>query len=375
MSLPDAQLTARDEAGSGVVGHFRRAFAGRRGWAVFGVAALALFAWRAMASRGGTPDPTDPAVHLGHGSVILNSAILVLREGLETILVLAAVTASLRGNRGSMRRPVAAGGAVAFAASIATWFVAIAITTAVGAASLDLQAATGLLAIVVLLVVMNWFFHKVYWTGWIAHHHTRRRRLLVEASHVSARRTMMGLALLGFTSVYREGFEVVLFLQNLRLRYGSGTVLEGVAIGLTLVALVGTVTFIVHRRLPYKKMLVVTGLMLGVVLLVMVGESIFEMQQAGWIATTPVAGLDLPGWLGLWFAVFPNWETLGAQVLAFVLVVGSYVLAERRLRRRPAARTVPAPVKHPALHADTAVTPVMSAADVQIPQGLSGAAH
>ncbi len=60
-----------------------------------------------------------------------------------------------------------------------------------------------------------------------------------EAGSVGVQRTLLGLALLGFTSVYREGFEVVLFLQNLRLRYGSGVVLEGVLLGLVFVAVIG----------------------------------------------------------------------------------------------------------------------------------------
>ena len=339
----------RRRVGGGMVPSLRRIL-GTRQLIAGGLAVLLI--WAVSGSRGGTPDPaTTP--HLGHGAVVIDSAILVLREGLETILVLAAVTASFRGERGRMRRPVAAGGLAAFLATVATWFAAIAITTAVGAASLDLQAGTGLLAIVVLLVVMNWFFHKVYWTGWISHHHKRRRRLLAQAGSAGARRTMLGFAALGFTSVYREGFEVVLFLQNLRLRYGGSTVLEGVALGLSGVLAIGVVTFLVHRKLPYKKMLVATGVLLGVVLLVMVGESVQEMQQAGWIATTPVPGVHVPAWLGLWFSVFPNWETIGAQVLAAAVVIGSYLAAERRLHRdRPGVQAQRTAVKAAAVVAE-----------------------
>jgi high-affinity iron transporter len=265
----------------------------------------------------------------------VDSGILVLREGLETTLVLAVLTASMRGANGPYRRPLALGGVTAFAAAVATWFVVIAVTDAVGPGSLDLQAATGLLAIAVLLVVMNWFFHRVYWTGWIAHHNRRRKAIVTGAGLVSAQRTLFGLALLGFTSVYREGFEVVLFLQNLRLRYGSGVVLEGVALGLMFVAAIGYVTFALQRRLPYRRMLVATGVMLGLVLLVMVGESMQEIQQAGWIATTPIA---VPGWMGLWFAVFPNVQTVLAQAGAALLVVGSYFVAEEIKVRRPRRR-------------------------------------
>jgi high-affinity iron transporter len=309
----------------------------RLGWGLLVLAAAAFLIWQLISAGAGTPNPTDPTKHLSHMAVVVDSGILVLREGLETILVLAVLTASMRGSNSAYRKPLAMGGLAALGAAVATWFVAIAITDAVGQGSLDLQAATGLLAIVVLLVVMNWFFHRVYWTGWIASHNRRRKVVMGEAGSVSAQRTLLGLALLGFTSVYREGFEVVLFLQNLRLRYGSGTVLEGVAIGLVFVVAIGWLTFGLQRRLPYRRMLVATGIMLGFVLLVMVGESVQELQQAGWIGTTPI-GVAIPGWMGLWFSVFPNVETIVAQVVAAALVIGSYFLAEELRVRRPRRR-------------------------------------
>jgi high-affinity iron transporter len=297
---------------------------------------VALIAWSALDAHGGTPEPTS-GEHLSHGAVVLDSALLVFREGLETILVLAAVTASMVGATEVYRRPIAIGAGTGFLASVATWFLAAWVLGQLGAGGLAVQAATGLLAVIVLLVVMNWFFHKVYWTGWIASHNRRRKALMGEAGSSGRQRALLGLVLLGFTSVYREGFEVVLFLQHLRLRYGSGVVLEGVLVGLVFVAAIGWLTFGLQSKLPYKKMLVATGVMLGFVLLVMVGESVQELQQAGWIATTPI-NVAIPGWMGLWFAVFPNVQTIVAQVVAAVLVVGSYFLAEELRVRRPRRR-------------------------------------
>ena len=113
--------------------------------------------------------------------------------------------------------------------------------------------------------------------------------------------------------------------------------LEGVLVGLVFVAIIGYATFKLQARLPYKRMLVATGILLGVVLLVMVGESVQEFQQAGWLGTTPVA-INFPGWMGLWLAVFPNVQTIVAQVLAAVVVIGSYFLAEEMKVRRPRRR-------------------------------------
>jgi len=276
------------------------------------------------------------------GSAVVDIGVLVFREGLECILVLAAITASMVGASESYRRPIATGVGLAFLATLLTWRIAIAIINdlADNVSALHLQAITGLLAIVVLLVVMNWFFHKIYWSGWISLHTKRKRELMKESERTdgsrSARRLFIGLVMLGFTSFYREGFEVVLFLQNYRLKLGGQPVLYGVSIGIALSVIVAVLTFIANRRLPYKKMLVVTGVLLGLVLLVMVGEQAQEMQLAHWLPTTVIPGLErvLPEWLGLWFAIFPTVETLVAQAIAALLVLGSYFIVNAQLRQR-----------------------------------------
>ncbi|HVW18712.1 MAG TPA: FTR1 family protein [Solirubrobacteraceae bacterium] len=296
---------------------------------VLAVAVVAVvLGWNAA---GGTVDPTGlaPGQQMSRTTAVVNSAVLVFREGLETILVLAAVTASFLGANRVYRRPVAAGGVAALLASVATWFVAVWFIGLFGDGGLTVQAATGVPAIVVLLVVMNWFFHKVYWTGWISHHHKRRRSLLPAPGEAAGRSALLGLGILGFTSVYREGFEVVVFLQNLRVTFGSSVVLEGVVLGLLFTAAVGVLTFALHQRLPYKRLLVITGALLVVVLFVMVGEEVNEMQLAGWIGSTDVSWLHVPGWAGTWFSVFPNVETIVAQVAAVAIVLGSYLAAER----------------------------------------------
>lgn len=85
-------------------------------------------------------------------------------------------------------------------------------------------------------------FHRVYWTGWISHHNRIKRRLLTTGSPRSIAR---GLILPGFASVYREGFEIVLFLQNMGISYGEDVILPGVVLAAALVALVATVAFLV----------------------------------------------------------------------------------------------------------------------------------
>src|ERR1700761_7277993 len=127
------------------------------------LAAVVALAYLALTAHGGVPDPTEAAPgSLSHGTVVFDSAVLVLREGLEAILVLAAVLAGLRGAQASLRRPVAAGAGASLLATVATWFAAVWILGQLGGTGLDVQAATGLLAVIVLMTVMNWFLHRVY---------------------------------------------------------------------------------------------------------------------------------------------------------------------------------------------------------------------
>ncbi len=304
----------------------------RSGVAVWlpGLVVLGVLVWQAATAEG-APNPV--AQHLGGFAAVVDTGVLVFREGLEAILVLAAVTASLVRRNGISWKPVAVGAGAGFVASVLSWFLVVAALSAVQAPELDIQAGTGLLAIVVLLVVMNWFFHRIYWTGWISLH-TRKRNELASGD-ADARKVFSGLALLGFTSVYREGFEVVLFLQSLRLQVGDRTVLLGTAIGVVLTLMVAYLTFRAHWRLPYKRMLVLTGVMLGAVLLVMVGESVQEMQLAGWLPASAIAGWRWPLWLNVWLAVFPTVQSLAAQGVAALAVLGSYAAAEYAQVWRP----------------------------------------
>ena len=309
-----------------------------------GLAVLAMLIWQGITASG-NPDPT--AAHISVEAAIVNTGVLVFREGLECILVLSALVASMMGSNYKYRHPVTIGAAGGFIASVVTWFAVVGIVSMLSdnIPALAVQAGTGLLAIIVLLVVMNWFFHKIYWTGWISMQVSHKRNLMATVNEATrSGRLMWGLIALGFASVYREGFEIVLFLQSLRLQVGSLIVLYGVLVGLAGTAVIGLLTFVAHRRLPYKRMLVLTGVMLGMVMLVMVGEQAQEMQLAGWLPTTPL-NWPIPAWMGLWFAIIPTVETLIAQAIAAIVVIGSYLLASwvqvwgpRRRGETPAQR-------------------------------------
>ena len=276
------------------------------------------------------------------GTIITNAALIVFREGLEAILIVAAITASMVGGNRRLRRPIYRGTLLAIPATAILFVVAQTLLDSLSRYGEKLEAIVGLVAIGVLLLVLNWFFHRVYWTEWIAGH---RRRGMQMAGAANA--TLLGLYLLGFSSVFREGFEIVLFLQALSLNASTGVMLAGVTLGVALTAAVGVLTFALERRLPYKRMLVVTGVLIALVLMVLVGNTVRTLQGVGWMPITPL-DVEPPLWAGTWLGVFPTVETLGAQLGAFAFVVGSYLLAElmSKRRRRRAGRVVVAGPGH-----------------------------
>ncbi|KQL55134.1 iron permease [Heyndrickxia shackletonii] len=297
------------------------------------VVLIGVLVWQGVYFKG-NPDPT--ASHITPGAAVINTAILVFREGLEAILVLAAIISGLiRKKQDNYWKPISLGAGVSFVATLITWFIVVAILSSVNAPQLDIQAFTGILAVVVLLVILNWFFHKIYWTGWISLHN-RKKQQYIGKDNVVTKSAFWSLFIVGLTSVYREGFEVVLFLQNLRLKVGSDIILQGTLIGLSLTMIVGVLTFLFQKKLPHKKMLVFTGVLLVMVLAVMVGETVQEMQLAGWMSTTSI-GVEFPDWMGVWFCVFPNVEGLSLQAVAVIYVLGSYFL-QRYLTKRKAEK-------------------------------------
>jgi len=263
-------------------------------------------------------------------AIAMNAAIIVFREGLEAVVILASLMSSLKSaEERRYRKPMWLGSVLALVATALTWLLAHEVLQSLARYGEKLESVVSIIAIAVLLVIMNWFFHKTYWTSWLASFHATKRRLLNEETGL-----FLGLIVLGFTSVYREGFEIVLFLQALVLEGGVPVVLMGVIGSSIAVALVGMIVFRLQKNLPYMKILVITGILIGSVLLQMVGSTVHVLQVVGWLPIHVIQGVDLPYWLGTWFGMYPTWEGLIFQVASMIFVTGSYFLAEGMRKHR-----------------------------------------
>jgi high-affinity iron transporter len=259
----------------------------------------------------------------------LNAGSIVLREGLEGLLVIVAIFAGLRGAGNAQRRRLFWVGILASVAATAlTWLLSRTLITSLHAYAEIIAAITGLLAIVILLLITNWLFHQVYWKQWV----TTLKAQAQEGESV------WQLVTVGFLVGYREGFETVLFLQSLMLDAGGQPVSIGVIVGCSILILLGIAALKVGLKLPYFKILLVTALLIGVVLITFVGGTVRAMQTVGWLPVHRLMPGSWPNWVGTWLGLYNTWQSVGAQILTSVIVLGTWRVARHNARAKGARR-------------------------------------
>lgn len=251
-----------------------------------------------------------------------SSLLILLREGLEAILVLAAILAFLN-NTGQQQavRSVHIGWGLALLAGVGTWAVAAYLIDVSGAQRELLEGATALFASVVLLWVGVWMHDRRHAAAWQDY---------IKSSLVGGG-GRFGFAVLAFFSVYRELFEVILFYETLWLQAGPaghGAVLAGA--GTALVVLLGLAWVILRgsRKLPLATFFGANAILLCVLSVVFAGHGVAALQEAGVLGTRPVPFFDFD-----WLGIHADAWSLSAQGLAMAgiaLLYGRSRLSERR---------------------------------------------
>ncbi len=266
---------------------------------------------------------------------------IVAREGLEAVVVLAALLAGLRGaqNKGT-RRWISSGAWLALVASGLTFWLSKTLIQSLARYGEKLEAVVSVLAVLILLMVTNWVFHKFYWVGWNA-----KLRSLSKASQQSVSDRWEWLALLGvgFLTVYREGFETTLFMQSLLLEGSAWPVAVGLMASAAFITLMMLGIFKYGAKLPYRKLLVVTGVLVVSIMVTFLGSTVRLFQTVGWLPIHPIPWLSLPNWMGQWLGLYPSWEGLLIPPLALVYVGGAWlwVRIQSRTAEKEAVVRVP----------------------------------
>ncbi len=257
-------------------------------------------------------------------SLLLQSFFILLREGFEAMLVIMALVTYLRRTEPERVNIVWHGVVWALLASLLTAWVMTSIYEVSGAAREALEGVTMLIAAAVLFYVSYWLISKREADRWQQYINGQIDRAVEKGSFYA-----LGFA--AFLAVYREGAETVLFYQALALGSSGQTMALLSGFLLALVSLV--ILFYLMRsatmRLPIGLFFGVTAVLLYYLAFVFVGKGVLELQEARWIAVSPLEWAPQIEWLGL----FPTQESLTAQLLFLLpLPVAWWVLTQRRKR-------------------------------------------
>lgn len=284
------------------------------------------------------------------GAVVTNSAIVVFREGLEAALILAALAATFAAGGRAWRRPLVIGMLAAVPATMLTWLLTSQVVSSLSGFGLALEAVLDIAALVVLVIILAWFFRRFCWTRFVAGQHARHRRLLGLGRSAGP---ALAVGLLGFTAIYREGFETVVYLQALKLDAGGTTVLQGVLLGLALTGVLALLMLRLRRRLPYRTIVVAAAAGIALLTVILAGQAARAAQAAGWLGVDPL-DLHFPAWAGQWFGLYPATQTLAVQALAAAGVVALGLFVRNRREQRAARRMQLARARRAATKAKTA---------------------
>lgn len=265
-------------------------------------------------------------VGLAPKTVGFTSFTIVLREGLEAVVILAALLAGFRGvEQMPTRKRLVTGAWLAIAASVLTFIVGNTIIQGLSRYGEVLEAVVSILAVFILLMVTNWVFHKVYWVEWNTRLRELSRKAKASEGGMWEALSMVGV---GFLTIYREGFETTLFMQSLILEGGWLPSVAGALCGVVLIGALGYAVFIFGAKLPYRKLLVVTGVLVVSIMVTFIGSSVRLFQIVGWLPVHPIEGLQLPAWMGIWLGLYPTWEGLLIPPLGLAYVSGAWIYSK-----------------------------------------------
>jgi high-affinity iron transporter len=259
---------------------------------------------------------------------------LIFREGLESALIIGAILTYLEASRNDrFKKHVYYGIIIAAGATAVTWFIAQYIIELSGASRELIEAIAGISAVAVLFWVSFWVLNKIETKKWIE---------FVKAKVWKATTTgsLMVFVMLSFFTVYREGFETVLFYQAIFsfARYMEWYVIAGLISGLVVIIGVALVVRRIGKKLPLRALF---GFTMGIgayMSIAFIGNAVREFQELGYISTTPLIGI-VPRFdinLASMTGIHPTLESVVAQIILLsIYVVGSlYILVIRPKRQK-----------------------------------------
>jgi high-affinity iron transporter len=261
----------------------------------------------------------------GSGTYTLfNAALIIVREGVEAALVVAAIIGVLKATGALEAIPyVHFGWILALVSGILTWVLAQTVLTVSGAHREVIEAFTALLAAAVLFSVSFWLISKAEAKKW-------QRYIQQKVQEALSTRRVAALVGVSFLAVYREAFETVLFYQALWLQSHSTQkfVIWGFFVGVALLVVTVWIIFKLGMKIPLRLFFGVSSALLYLLAFVFAGEGIKNLQATGWFSETPLQhGPYLPT-----LGIYPTMETLLMQGIMVLAMIGALLWLARGSR-------------------------------------------
>ena len=246
-------------------------------------------------------------------STFLGAATILLREGLEALLIVVGMLAFLKkGGRPDMVRPVHYGWATALVAGAATWLAATTLISISGATRELTEGVGSVLAALVLLFVGILMHGKGQAGEW-------QRYIKQRMDHALSKGSGWFLFSLAFIAVYRELFETILFYAALSAEGNAGAVVAGALAGAAALAIVAVLMLRFSQKLPVGKFFTYSSILIAVLAVVLAGKGVAALQEAGVVGVAPLNNVPRISLLG----IFPTGEVIAAQVATLIaLIVG-----------------------------------------------------
>ena len=253
-------------------------------------------------------------------NVFLLALLILLREGLEALLVVAAIySVAVKTEQPALKRSVHYGWLAALALGAVTWVVASFVINISGASRELTEGYTALIAAAILFYMGFWMHSKTSAVKW-------QQFIGQKISKAMSSGAYLGLSLVVFLAVYREVFETILFYQSLWLQGGVAhqlSFVSGIAVALLALAALGVGLFKFALKLPLKVFFGSTALLMIALAVIMTGKGVAALQEAGMLSLHHMAAPTV-SWLG----IYPTAQGLMAQ--AMVLILAAILLIKAR---------------------------------------------
>lgn len=253
---------------------------------------------------------------------IWDAALILLREGLEALLIILALVSFLnKSGQNKMRKWIYVG---AFVGVLLSAVAAILMSTILNSATIDtnrelMEGYVGLIAAAMMIGVGIWLHSKSSVVSW-------NRYISKQMGNAISSGSIFAMAMISFLSVFREGAETLVFYAGIAPKMETSQFILGIVVALLILAVLAVVLFKASGKIPIHKFFAVATILIYVLAFKIIGVSLHTLQLTDNLSTTIVDGLPVISLIGF----YPTVETIIGQSILLVLVAATMLYKKKQ---------------------------------------------